>query len=310
MAKIDQCQTGDMLKADIEASLLSLKCDITNKNLVTNTKKLIKRCLEKNREIGISNELKALCIWEVLYDAGYVHSRIEVSEKCQANVFKVNLIARNIAANKILKKKLSIQEEVLDVLAVIHQDGNQLMEKVLHFMQMCLENNVQLKVSNALVAFSIWEVLNQEKCPFSKVEIGYLCGVHPAFIQRMAKHARISSTFSSVSRFVFRFTRMMGLSKTVGVFISKVVSIYDNSLHLPETIIGSVLLNTQNYLKSKFNLVFSPRISLQNLSKIFGVSETSIMKCANANRNDHIRQIEIYIDSFLKFNEKDVRCYQ
>ena len=200
-----------------------------------------------------------------------------------------------------------IREEILDILAVLHQDRTLLADAVIHFLKKCLLRNIGMNYSKPLLAFAIWEILNQNECPHSKQEVGYLCGVSPAEINRIAKESGISSTFCNVASFAFRFTSIMGLSRNVGALVHKIVSVYTNSLHLPETIIAAVILNIQHYMRVHFNLQFSPKISLKKLSSLLHVSENSILKFANENRLDHVHLIEVYIESFVNGNKKDVQ---
>ena len=272
--------------------------------------KVKKICNQISNKTGVkySDELLSLCTWEVLNRGDFCISRSEVCEMFHVKTEDMSRLAKDIVDKKIgWKNEVLVKEEILDVLAILHQDRTLMADAVINFLKRCLLKNIEMKYSKPLVAFAIWEILNQNGCPHSKQEIGYLCDVSPAEINRIAKESGISPTFCNVASFAFRFTSMLGLSRNVGALVHKIVNVYTNSLHLPETIIAAVILNIQHYMRVHFNLQFSPKISLKRLSTSLHVSENSILKFANENRLDHVNLIEIYIESFVNSNKKDVQ---
>ena len=173
-----------------------------------------------------------------------------------------------------------LRNDLLEVLALIHQDSYFIIEKIISFLKTHCSPLPKYSTHSgrSIIAFAIWEILNQHDCPHAPTEIAYLCHISPNDIQHAQRKLNVSSTFCPPSLYAHRFAAYMGLSKRVAVALSRAVQTVDDSMRHPETVVGAVLLNMQDQLVVKRGVQFSNNICLESLAATLKVSAYTIKK--------------------------------
>lgn len=178
-----------------------------------------------------------------------------------------------------------IRNELHDALAVLHMDTSFIVEQVIsniyRFSKMCMANanananakeekeeeeeekshqqkkksifplNPNLAADRGMLAFILWETLNQNDCSRSPQEIAYVLNVCPNEMQKSEKYLRIAPTFCLPSTYVQRLCAEIGLTFRMASVIERAVCEVNHFMHKPETIIGGVLLEIKDIIRER-----------------------------------------------------------
>ena len=173
------------------------------------------------------------------------------------------------------------RSEVREILSRFGLDSNDLTEKVLHFMDTHYGRNSPLKrglkTLRGLMAFSIWEILNQEGNPHDPRNIAYMCDVPYSKLCMWDKELDISPTFAHPFAYTSRLVCSLGLPRSIAVLVTKVIQGMDGLLYHPETICAAVLIELKLLLRAKKSMDFA-KIDEKFICSTFGVSQKGVTK--------------------------------
>lgn len=174
-----------------------------------------------------------------------------------------------------------LTNEVLEILAVIHQDYSIFAHQVVHYLKKhhwqspLLRNNYATQ--RGLLAFAIWEVLNRNDCPRSPQDIAHLCGVSDSHMQRTERELGVSPTFCRPSLYVDRLCGELHLPRVAWGIVSKAVECVDHFMHRPESICAGVILEMQYQLRKEWSMCF-PDIDIKRVCQTFGIASEVTVK--------------------------------
>lgn len=173
-----------------------------------------------------------------------------------------------------------LRNDLLDVLALIHQDSYFMTEMIITFLKAHCSSLPKYSTHSGrcVIAFAIWEVLNRHQCPHSPAEIAYLCQISPNDLQQAERKLNVAPTFCPPSFYVHRFVGNIGLPKRIAMTILRAVKTVDNSMKHPESIIGAVLLVMQDQLRVVRGVEFPNNITIESLSSSLNVSAYTMKK--------------------------------
>ena len=133
------------------------------------------------------------------------------------------------------------------------------------------------KSLRGLMAFSIWEVLNQEGNPHDPRHIAVMCDVPYSKLTLWDKKLDITPTFSHPYCYASRLVCSLGLPRPIAVLVTKVVQSIDGLLYHPETICAAVLFELKSFLRAKKSVDFAS-VSESFICDTFGVSQKAVLK--------------------------------
>ena len=173
-----------------------------------------------------------------------------------------------------------LRNDLLDVLALIHQDSYFITERIISFLKSHCSTLPQFSThaGRSIIAFAIWEVLNQNECPHSPTEIAYFCHVRPNDIQKAERKLNTAPTFCPPSMYVHRFIANLGLPRPVASTVVAAVKSVNNCMRQPETVVGAVLLILQDELRRVRAVEFPNNIHEESLAPTLGISAFTLKK--------------------------------
>jgi len=191
------------------------------------------------------------------------------SQPTDAITFEVEFPAETILRN-----------DLLDVLALIHQDSYFMTERIISFLKAHCSSVPKYSTHSGrcIIAFAIWEVLNRHECPHSPTEIAYLCQISSNDLQQAERKLNLAPTFCPPSFYVHRFASYVGLPKRAAMVISQAVKSVDNHMKHPESLVGAVILATQDQLRVVRGVEFPNNINIESLASTLNVSVYTMKK--------------------------------
>lgn len=218
--------------------------------------------------------------FQVCTDCGNVFENIKTFEANTMTDGSQNYYLDTPATNPISTSELVLRQEILDVLVMLHQDRDYLAEQVIDFLKLHLSSppDVTSMFPRGLVAFAIWEILNQNGCPHSPKHIAALCLVDVAVMLRAEKVLQVAPTYCKPSLYATRIVAELSLPRHLGPTLERIVETMDNFMHMPETIVGGVLLRFQDVLMAKRHCFLPKVITSQRVGDVLGVTAITLDK--------------------------------
>lgn len=218
--------------------------------------------------------------FQVCTDCGKVFENIKTYEASTMTDGAHNYYVDAKATNPISSSELVLRQEILDVLVMLHQDHDYIAEQVINFLKQHLPSppDVASMFPRGLVAFAIWEILNQNGCPHSPKHIAALCLVDVAVMLRAEKVLQVAPTYCRPSLYASRIVAELSLPRLLGPTMERIVETVDNFMHMPETIVGGALIRFQDVLMARRHYILPNEITCNRVGDVLGVAAMTLAK--------------------------------
>lgn len=176
-------------------------------------------------------------------------------------------------------RNVKVIDELRHVLDLIRQDSTYMLDRILSFVDTHYkggEQQLNTRFGKSILAFAVWETLNQEKVPHSPNTIAALFDLRPNDIQRAERFVNTSTTYCPPSSYVNRLVADMGFPYQFINLVCDAVSIVDHFMSLPEGVIGAVLTEFQIQLKRQKGITVGC-LGLSSVAARFGISPSTIV---------------------------------
>lgn len=162
-----------------------------------------------------------------------------------------------------------IRNEIMDVCSMLYDDSGFITNQVITNLHRYSKNqdmgnllriNVQKHSDRCILAYTLWETLNQNNVPRSPHEIAYFFDIPVHDIMKVEKTLGVATTFCVPSTYVHRLCAEVELNFRLTLIVEKIVqSSLDHCMHRPETIIGGIILSIKNIVLKKKDVLKSEK---------------------------------------------------
>ena len=183
--------------------------------------------------------------------------------------------APSYSTSSFTSNEAVIRNELLDVLAVIHQDSGFIVDLVIAD----LEKHVKIEdvamynqTHRGILAFILWDVLNRQQIARSPQDIAYIMDTTSFQMQKAERQLAISPTYSPPSTFVPRICSALNIQYFPTMrMIEEITSTVDYFMHKPETVVGGVVLGMRNLMCSRLGINTEEDIETKLNAETIGV---------------------------------------